>query len=392
MLKYPNLVMLALPKWDGPYSSTSFSLAKEFSTKTKTYYIDNPLTLKDFFLLKDSQARKRLKYKLGFKKWERHSDNLVIIYPSVVFPINFLPPGRLYNLLFRINSYLVFRSVKKILKKLKVEDYIYINSFNPFYDHQYQLNSKLFIYHTVDDIKLSPYINKHGHRLEPLMVKMADFTIVTSLKLKRLNDNYSDHVYYLPNAADFNLFNQRPTKRPIELKGVYSEIIIFTGHLDWRTDLDILEGVAENNRDRCLLIIGPVSLNDKGLLRLKTFKNVKFIGPRPIERLSEYLYYSHCAIIPFNKNELTESIYPLKVNEYLSTGIPVVATPFSEDITMFGDVISLASSMEEFNACIDEEIKSNQSVKRDRRIKRAKSNTWTARGNEFWNIVEGYIE
>jgi len=44
---YPeiDIIMLALARWDGHYSSTAFSLAKELSRYNRVFYIDNPFTL-----------------------------------------------------------------------------------------------------------------------------------------------------------------------------------------------------------------------------------------------------------------------------------------------------------------------------------------------------------
>ncbi|MEZ4945867.1 MAG: hypothetical protein R2804_10085 [Cyclobacteriaceae bacterium] len=43
----PDIVMFALPRWDGDFSSTALSLSKEMSKSTRVFYIDNPFTLKD---------------------------------------------------------------------------------------------------------------------------------------------------------------------------------------------------------------------------------------------------------------------------------------------------------------------------------------------------------
>lgn len=42
--------MLALARWDGPYSSTAFSLAKELAKSNRLFFIDNPITFRYFFL------------------------------------------------------------------------------------------------------------------------------------------------------------------------------------------------------------------------------------------------------------------------------------------------------------------------------------------------------
>jgi teichuronic acid biosynthesis glycosyltransferase TuaH len=38
-----------MSRWDEPYSSTIFSLAKEFAHRHRVFYIDHPYTIKDFW-------------------------------------------------------------------------------------------------------------------------------------------------------------------------------------------------------------------------------------------------------------------------------------------------------------------------------------------------------
>ena len=49
--------------------------------------------------------------------------------------------------------------------------------------------------------------------------------------------------------------------------------------------------------------------------------------PPPLRALPEVLRGADAGLIPYARNELTESIFPMKVYEYLAAGLPVVATP-----------------------------------------------------------------
>ena len=50
-----DIIMLALPRWDGQYSSTSYSMAKALSIHGRVFYIDNPFTYKDYFSSRNKQ-------------------------------------------------------------------------------------------------------------------------------------------------------------------------------------------------------------------------------------------------------------------------------------------------------------------------------------------------
>ena len=119
--------------------------------------------------------------------------------------------------------------------------------------------------------------------------------------------------------------------------------------------------------------------------------NVVFTGGMSIEALPPYLKYFDCAIIPFNCNTLTKSIYPLKINEYLAAGKAVVATNFSEDIQSFKDHIYLAKDEDTFVKLVGEAVNDSSPETIKRRVHLAEQNTWTARIEQFWNIVENHL-
>ena len=93
-------------------------------------------------------------------------------------------------------------------------------------------------------------------------------------------------------------------------------------------------------------------------------------------------------LIPFLKNTLTKSIYPLKINEYLAAGKPVVSTAFSDDIRTFPNLIYLAENEQSFIDQISEALLENNPTWVQQRIDCAASNTWEARIRQLWETVE----
>jgi len=120
--------------------------------------------------------------------------------------------------------------------------------------------------------------------------------------------------------------------------------------------------------------------------------NITFTGPKEMEELPAYLKYFDVCIIPFAKNLLTKSIYPLKINEYLAAGKSVVSTNFSPDIASFKDFIHLANSSSGFVNLIDWAITDNSEDKITARTKKAASNTWETRIRQFEKLVEPFLQ
>lgn len=399
-----NIIILALARWDGPYSSTAFSLAKEFAKNHTVFYIENPLTLK--YVIKNAlknEVRKRLSalffLKKKYKKLDIATSELTIVTPPVVLPVNFLPKGKLYNRLSAFNDIVFGKALIRLINDYSMSDYIYINIFNPFYTRKVQLlfKPKLFIYMTVDDIANSAYISKHGPYLETEMIGNADVVLCTSRELKKLKEKTSKHVYLLPNAADINLFkeSQNPNlNKPSDIKNILKPIVVYTGNIDKRVDLDLLESLLQSCTEYCFLLIGPISIDNESWKKLASYPNILFTGKKLLTDLPAYLKFASCAIIPFKCNTLTKSIYPLKINEYLAAGNHVVSTAFSEDIQDFKEVIHLANDAIGFSNAIKLSIENDlisNDGQRDKRIRFVEKNSWEERANLFWQIISPYI-
>jgi hypothetical protein len=86
-------------------------------------------------------------------------------------------------------------------------------------------------------------------------------------------------------------------------------------------------------------------------------------------------------------NKLTASIYPLKINEYLAAGKPVVSTHFSDDIFSFRDHAFIAETHDQFLRMIDVAIEGNNIEKKVARMEVANANSWQKRVEEFWEII-----
>jgi teichuronic acid biosynthesis glycosyltransferase TuaH len=398
-----DIVMLALPRWDGLYSSTAFSLARELSRYTRVFYIDNPFTYKDFVTGRNStQIQRRKKALLTGKDPFTIPDpaypDLIAVTPKLIYPINWLPRGSVYNAIARVNDQIVYRVIDKLIREYKLTKFVFINSFNPligrFFPATFQ--PTLSIYHCVDDISKSEYVSRHGTYLEEKLIRKSDLTVVTSLELKKLKSSVSGSVFYLPNAADVELFRksmEARIKRPPELAGVPEEkkIIFYMGNICHRLDYELLRKIA-GIQEYHLVLVGPQTNDNFRKAGLDTLHNVTFTGRKDIQELPEYLKYADCCIIPFALTPLTKSIYPLKINEYLSAGKPVVTTDFSEDIINFAEVAFVSRSHEEFIRNLSIALESDSAEKRMRRVNFSAANNWRARASELKQVIDNNLK
>jgi teichuronic acid biosynthesis glycosyltransferase TuaH len=396
------VVFFTLFRTDNPYSSISLSMAQELEKTHKVLYVNHPYSLRD--VLKGlQQGDVFLKNRLwriltGRNSYERlpgFSERFLAVQPPVTLPINWLPKGALYRFFQKINNGIVLRAIRRGIRRHGIGQYVYINCYDPFFAGVLppEMGAQTCIYHCIDDISQDPYTAKHGFELEMEAIQKADLTFVTSSNLYTLKAPFARRIVAYYNAADTRVFSRVITEkypRPKELEGRKGKVIGFTGNLDaLRIDYILLKKVAEAYPDCTLLLVGPVNSPEAAALGLDKMPNVVLAGSRKLADLPPLMQYMDCVLIPFLCNTLTRSIYPLKINEYLAAGKPVVSSSFSEDIRTFGHCIYLAESHEDFLEQIAVALAETDPALLRRRTEVAESNSWQARIRELWFIING---
>ncbi len=397
-----DIILYTLFPTDNIYSSVSLSMAKEFAKNNRVFYVNKSYSVKDFVSnLNNKKVRERapklLTNRIQYETLEKIPQNFVAATPPLSLPINWLPVGKTYNYLQDYNKSVVLKTVKKFIKDYKIKKYIYLNCYNPYgaavLPKSY--GAALNVYQSIDDISQNDYTVKHGLSLENEAIKQADVTLVTSKELWNLKSKISKDTFILNNAVDNTVFKRTLTEtfpKPKELEGRTGKVVGFIGNLDeLRVNYPLIKKAALAHSDKTFLFVGPLNNTEYLELGLPDIPNIIFAGGKNLYELPQYLQHMDCCLIPFLCNTLTRSIYPLKINEYLSGGKPVIATNFSEDIQSFKDQIYLADSDEAFVRLIDDALSPQSEQATKDRIALAESNTWTARISQFWDIMTPYL-
>lgn len=220
--------------------------------------------------------------------------------------------------------------------------------------------------------------------LEQQLIREADLTITTSAWLDQSVADQSRHRALIRNAADYELFSQKPEDIYREPKN--RRIIGYYGAIAGWFDIDLVEAVAKRYPDCAIVLIGNDTANAKS--RLRAFPNVSFLGEVPYVKLPYYLHSFDVCLLPFKVLPITLATNPVKTYEYLSAGKPVVAIDIPE-MKQFGELVYVEADHDEFIRAVGHVLSAPESPDLgERRRAFAQGQTWRHRAEELIRQIE----
>ena len=385
-----DIVCVAFPAWRGNYLKSTVQLMTELALLGhRILYVNYAFTWKDFILSwfgKGHISWKRLsgvKPRLSVMPLENGAEIHLLTLPPIL-PINFLKSPKVYDAVNHINVFFIKRTIRKAMKSIGMTSPTVVNAFNPCFGNSLagQLNSSKLIYYCYDDIGSARWASRHGKRLEDAFLKKVDNVIVTSQGLLEKKSKKNPNCFLIKNGVNYELFSQNPHVLPIVEVEEGKKIIGYLGSVDERVDYDLLEKLIAMTPQYHYVFVGRVTQSTYEK-RLSAFPNVQIVGSQPPATLPAWVQKFDVCLIPFVKNELTKGIYPLKINEYLAAGKPVVATRFA-DLSDFESVVYIADDDNAFLKLAQGDYSNTDSG----RFKHfASQNSWAARSKEFSKLL-----
>jgi UDP-galactopyranose mutase len=229
---------------------------------------------------------------------------------------------------------------------------------------------RLTVYDAMDDLASFRAAPPELRIREARVLSTVDLVFTGGPTLYRQRRDMHPSVHCFPSGVEAAHFASPKALRHEGLAHRRSPILGYYGVIDERLDLDLLEEIADRRPDWTIALIGPVAKIDESTIPVRD--NIVRFGQQAYDDLPAFLACFDVALMPFARNEATRAISPTKTLEYLAGGKPVVSTPITDVIALYGDAVEIAETGEEFVAAAESVLNRTSNADRQWRTRAAR--------------------
>lgn len=396
VIKGRNILIIGLQPWYYNIGSNCKDIATRLSEHNRVLYVNKPLNRKTWYS-KNKDEGVQLHYdiiKNKKSKVQQIQHNMWQLFPeSIIESINWLPSTAMFKKINYANNKRLSLDIKAAMDELGFDDIILFND-NDIYNGYYLkelLSPSVYIYYCRDYLRGYAYWKKHCDILEPELIEKSDAVVTNSEFYTAYCIQHNPESYYIGQGCNISVFDGNKTyDTPADIASIAYPIIGYAGTLDAdRLDENIIATIAKTHPNYNVVLVGPEYDNFKNTI-LRNLNNVHFLGRKPLAELPAYISAFDVCINPQVKNEITKGNYPLKIDEYLAMGKPVVATR-TEAMRMFEPYTYLSDSPLEFISLVTKALSENNEKRTTERKEFARTHTWEKSVEELSKVINKHL-
>jgi UDP-galactopyranose mutase len=212
------------------------------------------------------------------------------------------------------------------------------------------------VYDCMDELSAFAGAPPQLREREAQLMQRADLVLTGGPSLYEAKRHLHPNVLCLPSSVDAKHFSvegrtgdEAMVERARQLQGaIAGPRLGYFGVIDERMDLDLVRRLADADPRWNVIMVGPVVKIDPASVPQRP--NLHWLGQQPYELLPRLIEGWEVGLLPFAINESTRFISPTKTLEYMAAGKPAVSTAIKDVATLYGDVVRIARSADEFVA------------------------------------------
>lgn len=246
------------------------------------------------------------------------------------------------------------------------------------------LGESAVVYYCVDDFETWPgYAAGAIRRMEDRLVERSDALVVTAAALGERRGRRGLPCLHLPHGVDVEMF-AAGGPAPAALSDLPRPLLMSLGLWDERLDAALLAAVLEAHPSWHLALVGRRTAPPGPL---DAHPRVHVFPAVPYTEVPAWLAAADCLLVPYVRNEQTDSVNPLKLREFLATGRPIAATALPEIVSACGDLVPTGDGPSAFGQAIERALalpSSSASLRRARVVPDA----WEARAATLMDFLD----
>jgi glycosyltransferase involved in cell wall biosynthesis len=234
---------------------------------------------------------------------------------------------------------------------------------------------------------------------------MADLVLTTCASLASHCEQWTNRTHLFPAGVNLDAFpRSKVFKRadfseydnafPQDLKPALEhklrqggKAIGYVGGIHRFMDQELIAGLANLRPEWSFIFVGP---EQAPTVALQELRNVFLLGARPHSELASYLQYFDACLIPYKTTDDTVTIVPVKLNEYLAAGKPVISTRLPT-VSRFNEkhgVLTLSDAEPvAFVNAIESELQDDSALEIHRRREIAELSSYDVRLEEISTLI-----
>lgn len=251
------------------------------------------------------------------------------------------------------------------------------------------LSHRLLIYDVMDQLAAFKGAPAQLRERESQLLTRADIVLTGGVSLYRDKLTHNPNTHLLPSGVEIEHFARaaKPDhfECPLEIAALTGPVLGYFGVIDERMDMPLLAHTAAARPDWNIVLVGPIAKIERS--ELPQAPNIHYLGMRSYDQLPAYLAHFDVALVPFAMNEATRFLSPTKTLEYMAAHKPIVSTPIHDVIELYGEVVSVAHTPDEFVAHIDRAL-SEPNTQRAKAEALLNQHTWEGIARHIQRLID----
>ncbi|MFJ6417901.1 glycosyltransferase [Paeniglutamicibacter sp. NPDC091659] len=300
-----------------------------------------------------------------------------------------VPPGFTRAFIRSVATRLQARAIRLALAELNAESIAKI-VLSPRERFPHSVSGKNILHVTDDWVAGAELMGLSRAAVQSTLARnLADADVVCAVSpylADRVEQQSQKRVVVLPNGCAAHL------PQTSEKEVVRRPVAGLIGQLNERIDMDYLEALADSGIP--VEVIGPrrdrSAETSARLDRFLESENVLWRGEMPESLLWAEIEEFAVGLTPYADNEFNRASFPIKTLDYLSAGVPVIATDLPAVRWLNSEWIKVVQSPEEFVSSVRTAIgDGDQNTDAQQRRNFASHHTWDARARRLLDLIAG---